>query len=257
MNGASFGAAAVKGDYAVAVTAHGGSAPVCAFGLIQFDGEGTVTGTFTESQPGTSYGTREVVTTPFRGSYKIESDGFGTVRLSDSQEPDVQLALRNVTESNGQLVAQELALVFRAIHERTGGVRTAVGFRRYEGAVFDVRSLRGLYNGQAVGTGGETTIAGLGMLSYDGAGGFRESNISNVRADGFRARRFVPGSDAGAYTVAADGTGTLAGGGLLFLVTRIRNEVEIALAEEYVFFVHELVPTIGSLITGVTCRVCD
>jgi hypothetical protein len=95
------------------------------------------------------------------------------------------------------------------------------------------------------------------MLTYDGAGRFRETNLSNLRGDSFRERRFVPGSDEGPYAVAPDGTGTVASGGLLFVITRARAEGGLALAEEYSFFLRELVPTIGALVTGITRRVSN
>lgn len=251
------GANVVNGTYALTFAAHGGDAPLATFGVVRFDGAGSVIGSLTESRPGMSYGVREIVTMPLEGAYAVETNGLGTIRLSGSAEPDAHLALRDVAAISGRLVARGLALVFRAVHERTGAVRAAVGFRHPDEAVFDARSLRGRYNGQAVSTGGETPVAGLGMLTYDGAGRFRETNISNVRGDSFRERRFVPGSDEGLYTVASDGTGTVADGGLLFVITRARGEGGLALAEEYAFFVRELVPTIGALVTGITRRVSD
>lgn len=258
MDGGGFDATALDGAYALTFAAHGGTAPLAAFGVVRFDGAGSVTGSLTESRPGMDYGTREILALPFAGTYAVEATGLGTLRLGGSQEPDIRLALRDVAAIGGRPVARELALVFRAVHERTGAVRTAVGFRRPDGAAFDARSLRGRYNGQAAGIGGETPIAGLGMLVYDGAGRFRETNVSNVRGDGFRERRFVPGSDEGSYTVAPDGTGTVAGGGLLFVITRARaGDGGLALAEEYAFFLRELVPTIGTLVAGTTRRVSD
>src|SRR5512144_236289 len=247
----------LNGTYALTFAAQGGDAPLAALGVVRFDGAGGVIGSLIESRPGMNYDVREVVTVPFEGAYAVETTGLGTIRLGGSAEPDAQLALRDVAVIRGRLVARGLALVFRALHERTGAVRTAVGFRHPDEAVFDARSLRGRYNGQAVSGGGETPVAGLGIVTYDGAGRFREINISNVRGDSFRERRFVPGSDKGLYTVAPDGTGTVAGGGLLFVITRASGEDGLALAEEYAFFVRELVPTIGGLVTGITRRVSD
>jgi hypothetical protein len=254
---AEFGASCLDGTYALTFAARGGAAPLAGFGVLQFDGAGNLIGSVTESLPGLTYGVREIVTTPMAGTYAVEATGLGSVRLAGAEEPDMRLAVRDVGEIGERPVARELALVFRAVHERNGDLRVATGFRRPDGVGFDTRSLRGRYNGLAVGTGGETPVAGLGMLVYDGAGRFRETNVSNLRGDDFRARRFVPGSDQGAYTVAPDGTGTVADGGLLFAITRVRAEGGVALAEEYAFFVRGLVPTTGALVTGVTRRVCD
>lgn len=257
MTDGRFDVSTLDGTYALTIAAHGGSAPLAGYGVVRFDGAGSVTGSLTEGRPGGSYGVREIVTVPLIGIYSIDTEGLGTIRLGGADEPDLRLALRDVAEVGGRLVGRELALVFRAVHEHTGALRTAVGFRRPDGVVFDARSLRGRYNGLGAFEGGEAPVAGLGMLVYDGAGRFREVNVSNVRGGSFRERRFVPGSDEGSYTVTTDGTGTIAGGALLFAITRVRDEGGLALAEEYSFFVRELVPATGAFATGVTRRVHD
>lgn len=256
MTDASFDATSLEGTYALTLAVSGGVAPLAGFGVLRFDGAGSVTGSLTENWPGTGYGEREIIALPFTGTYRVDADGLGTIRTGEGEEPDLRLALRDMAEIGDRPVARELALLFHAPHERTGALRAAVGFRRPDGAVFDARSLCGRYNGQAAGHGGETPIAGLGMLVYDGNGQFREVNISNVRGGTFRDRLFVSGSDEGTYTVASDGTGTLAGGGVSFVITHVREEDGLALADQYVFVVRDLVPTVGALVTGVSRWVC-
>lgn len=257
MSDTGFDASTLEGTYVLTFAAHGGSAPLAAFGVVRFDGAGGMTGSVTENRPGPRYGLRKIVTVPFEGSYSVEASGLGAISPGDAAAGDLRFALRDIAGIGGRRVARELALVVRAVHAQTGALRTGVGFRRPADVVFDERSLRGRYNGLGASAGGAPAVAGLGMLVYDGAGGFREVNVSNVRGDSFRERRFVDGSDAGFYTVAADGTGTIAGGALVFVITRARDEGGVALAEEYGFFVRDLVPSSGAFAAGVTRRVCD
>ncbi len=102
----------------------------------------------------------------------------------------------------------------------------------------------------------EPVLGGLGVLLYDGAGGFSETNTSNVQGDTIRTRRFVAGADHGRYVVNADGTGTVADGGVLFVITKAtRRDDGTALAEEYGFMLRDLVPANGAYFTGIVRRI--
>ena len=105
---------------------------------------------------------------------------------------------------------------------------------------------------------GRPSVAGFGVITYDGAGGFSESNIANVPGETIRERRFVGGTDQGAYAVNADGTGTVAGGGVIFVITRASQPASgPALALEYHFMVRNPVPANGAHFTGVVRRISD
>jgi hypothetical protein len=173
-----------------------------------------------------------------------------------SEEEDGYLAIRDLEPSDGEAVVGELAFIFRSL-DASGGLKTATGRRLPDGAVFSARSLRGRYIGAALGLGGQFPIAGFGAVRYDGEGGFSEDNISNVQGDTFRARRFVAGTDRGTYTVNPDGTGTVAGGGVLFIIIRARLAGDHSVAEEYSFLVPDLMPTNGAQFTGTVKRVAD
>src|SRR3954454_5356920 len=98
MNDGSFGVSTLDGTYALTFAAHGGAAPLAAFGVLRFDGAGNVTGSLTESRPGISYGVREIVTLPVTGTYSVDTTSLGRIWLGSAEEPDLQLALRDVAE---------------------------------------------------------------------------------------------------------------------------------------------------------------
>jgi hypothetical protein len=153
---------------------------------------------------------------------------------------------------------EEIALVFRSLDPRTGGLRIGTARRLPEGAVFSNASLSGRYTGFGVGRGGQSPVSGFGVIGYDGAGAFTESNVANVAGETVRDRRFVGGSDQGAYRVEPDGTGTVADGGVMFVITRaVRRDDGQALALEYHFMVRNLVPANGAHFTGIVRRISD
>ena len=67
----------------------------------------------------------------------------------------------------------------------------------------------------------------------------------------------MSGSDAGKYTVNADGTGNVSNGGVFFVITRANLVDGIKVAQEYSFIVRDLIPTTGNLVTGVAKRLSD
>lgn len=246
--------ATIRGTYALTLAGQGGWAPLAGIGVLSFDGAGRVVGAWRESRPGAGYGDRVLTDVVYEAGYGVTGNGMGVLSLPGSGEADGYLAIRNLQPSDGDAIAGELAFMFRSLDAATGSLRTAIGLRLPDGAVFDAASLRGRYVGFAHGLGGQFPVAGFGSVLYDGEGGFSEDNIANVQGDTFRARRFVTGTDRGTYTVNPDGTGTVAGG-VLFVITRARLEGDHCVAEEYSFLVPDLVPTNGAQFTGTVKRV--
>jgi hypothetical protein len=253
-----FAVASLSGTYAVRIAGEGPGPAYVALGLLAFDGAGGVSGSLLESRPGEHYADRAVVAGQYLARYEMTPEGLGTLRLNESDDVDAWLAVRATSEAAGQTRAEEIALVYRSLDPRTGGLRTAEARRLPDGALFSNASLSGRYTGFGVGRGGQTAVAGFGVITYDGAGGFSESNIANVPGETIRERRFVGGTDQGAYAVNADGTGTVAGGGVLFVITRASQPASgPALALEYHFMVRNPVPANGAHFTGVVRRISD
>lgn len=253
----AFTATSLAGTYAVAMEGEGGSAPYAAIGLLTFDGTGAVRGEFTESLAGPSFSERTIVKQPYRGHYRVNANGLCTLHPEGSDEVDCYLVMREASEQVSVLIAQEIALIFRALDPASGSLRTGIGRRRPEAASFSNASLHGRYTGFAIGRGGQAPMAGFGVLSYDGAGKFSEENVTNAQGATIATRQFMSGTDDGRYKVNADGTGTVAGGGVLFLITRVCVNEREALAEEYRFMVLDPVPSNGAHFTGVVRRISD
>jgi hypothetical protein len=250
-------ATSLTGTYAVAVEGEGGYAPYAAIGLLTFNGTGGVNGCFTESRLGPSFSEREIVKHLYRGRYQVSASGLGTLHPEDSDEIDCYLAMRVVADDASGAVVQEIALVFRALDAASGSLRTGLGWRRPEAALFSNASLRGRYTGFTVGRGGQVPMAGLGVLHYDGAGGFSEDNVANAQGETIAVRQFVSGTDEGRYSVDDDGTGALAEGRLLLLITRVSISEGKGRAEEYRFMVRDPAPMTGAHFTGVVRRISD
>ena len=257
MSGIEFTLAGLNGTYALNIIGEGGEVPFAAVGLLTFDGGGGVSGSITENRRD-DRSARVVIDVPYHGTCTVEASGMGVISVPGARaiaKPTSPYARSNGTAPG--LVAQAIALVFRDLDPSTGCLRIAEAFRRPDGARFTKGSLKGRYMGLATSSGGRAPMAGFGVVTYDGDGGFVEFNVANAPTVGFGARQFVRREDSGRYVVAPDGTGTVANGGMRFVITRVRVTGGVALAEEYRFVVRDLVPATGSLITGIVRRVCD
>jgi hypothetical protein len=254
----AFDNASLVGTYGVAVTGSGGLAPFAAVGSLTFHRDGVLSASWRENRPGSSFGGRTVIEAAWRGTCEVRADGTGTATSAESGQPDLMFAVRRApAAAAGAPLADELAIVFRDLDVASGSLKIAVATRLPEGAAFGTGSLRGRYVGFARGEGGQTPAAGCGIVTYDGQGGFSESNFSNIQGGSFKERRFITGTDQGTYSVDADGTGTVASGGVVIAITRAKLTEGIAIAEEYAFFVRDLVPATGALFTGTTKRLSD
>jgi hypothetical protein len=253
----SFTSAVVRGTYAVAVTGHGGESPFASVGLLNFDGQGRVSGSFTENRPADGYGNRQVIFVPYLATYSVDANGIGATAVPNDAERDSIFSVRKADLIDGVYVAQEIAVVFSRLESSSGNLKIATASRLPDDIAFTDASLKGRYVGASISQGGQAVAAGFGVLRYDGNGGFSESNIANVQGSSFRDRQVVSGSDTGKYAVNPDGTGTIAGGGVVFVVTRASVVGGVPVAEEYAFFVKDLVPTTGTLFTGITRKLSD
>jgi hypothetical protein len=253
----AFDTASLNGTYAVTLAGEGGCSSCAGIGLLTFDGSGLVTGGFTESRVGPSFSERTIAVEPYRGRYHVHASGLGMLLRNDSDDIDCYLAIRDVLNGRDGPVAQEFAVIFRALDPGSGSLRTGTGWRRPNSAAFSNASLRGRYSGFAVGRGGQVPVAGFGVLCYDGGGHFTEENVANVQGDTVAVRQFVNGTDQGNYSVDVDGTGTVAGGGVMFVITRASMHEGNARAEEYRFMVRDPVPMNGAHFTGVVRRISD
>jgi hypothetical protein len=252
-----FTVASLEGTFALNVTGHGGQASFAALGVLRFDGRGNVLGSLVENRPADRYGERTIVNVDYRATFTVDARGIGTIALVPSGEEDCTVAIRETDTTNGTRVVQELSLVFRHLDVSTGSLKTAVGTRLPEDVEFNNASLKGRYIGASIGRGGQVLAAGFGVLDYDGMGGFSESNMANVQGDSFRDRQWVAGSDRGPYAVRANGMGVVDEGGVVFVITRAKLNDKVAVAEEYAFFVRDLVPQTGVLFTGSTKKLSD
>jgi hypothetical protein len=248
MTDGDFTTASIEGTFALSAIGRGGDSAFAALGLLTFDGRGEVSGSFIENRPTDRYGERALVNVPYRATCTVNPNGTGAITLAETGEEDT---------GGGARIAQELSLVFRRLDVAGGSLRTATATRLPDGARFNTGSLAGRFVGASISRGGQAPAAGFGVLSYDGHGGFSESNIANIQGDSFRDRRVVTGSDRGTYAVHADGTGEVAGGGVLFVITRATLSDGPAIAEEYAFFLRDLIPTTGVLFTGIAKRLGD
>ncbi len=257
MTDGDFTTASIRGTFALSAVGRGGNAAFAALGVLKFDGEGNVSGKFTENRPAERYGERSLVDVSYRATCTVNTDGVGALILAETGEEDAILAIRHVSADGERRAADELALVFRRLDVSSGALKPATATRLPDNARFGAGSLAGRYVGASVGRGGQAAAAGFGVLSYDGRGGFSEANIANIQGESFRDRRVITGADHGSYVVHADGSGEVAEGGVLFMITRATLKDGLARAEEYAFFVRNLVPTAGVLFTGTARRVAD
>lgn len=249
--------ASLQGTYAITGIGWGGQAAMASIGTLGFDGKGEVSGLLLQSIPGDVFGQRTLVENPLVGIYQVNTNGTGNTLSTEGGDIHSFFAITKAVIVNDCRVAEEFSLILRELDPSTGCLHTAVATKLPESGEFNNASLNGTYVGVGIGRGGQTPAAGFGIITYDGNGGFVESNIANIQGETFRDRRFVMGSDQGRYAINPDGTGTVAGGGVIFVITKARMVDGLLIAEEYAFFVRELAPPTGVFFTGVTKRLSD
>jgi hypothetical protein len=231
--------------------------PFATLGLIDFDGEAIAHGRLTENRRGQTIGERIIVETGHRWHYTLGADGLGALTSESGDGVEACLAVRATTSGGDTRIADEIALIFRDLEPLSGALPAGIGRRLPDGAVFGAASLAGRYSGFALGRGGQMPMAGFGVLTYDGVGGFTESNVANVQGGSIHTRQFIRGTDQGRYRVNPDGTGSVADGGVLLVITQATVIGGIARADEYAFMTQALVPTNGAHFTGVVRRIAE
>jgi hypothetical protein len=252
-----FTTASLQGNYAFSGTGWGGRSTLASIGLLTFDGRGSLTGLMLQNLPSSQFGERKSIELPISHTYTVDPNGTGTTHLAEGKPAELLFAISKVDLSGGHPIAQEFSFIIQALEPATGSLIVGLATRLPAAGAFTTASLNGTYIGTAIGQGGQTPGAGLGILTYDGNGQFSEINFSNVQAGSFHDRAFVTGTDQGVYTVNANGTGTVANGGLVFVITKAEAIDGVMRALEYAFIVTNLVPANGIHFTGVTKRRSD
>ena len=247
----------VRGTYAIVERGHGGRDIAVGLGLIAFDGLGGLTGRLSRNVPGARFGERDILELSGSGTYAVTPSGLVSASLGGGDDT-LRLAVRTVgIEADGSLRVNELAMIGRDLDGASGCLMTGTATRHPDRSVFAASSLNGLYVGAAFADGGQSPAAGFGFVRYDGQGRFGETNMANIQGDTTTSRRFVDGADEGAYTLEADGFGSVGDGGVRILVTHAMVKDDITRVEAYAFIVQSLVPATGALFTGTVRRVGD
>jgi hypothetical protein len=249
---AEFTPAGLKGIFAIVGTGWDGQAPMAFIGTLAFKRGGTVSGSILRNVAGASYGERRSHQLRLDGTFTIEVNGMGVILWSNGDES--RFAPTRALTANGITGIEEFSLINRDLDQTTGALTTASATRVSGEGEFSNASLRGTYVSTAVGRGGDNPGAGLGVLTFDGQGGFSETNVANIQGNSFRERMLAAGSAQGTYAVRPDGTGVVADGGGAFVITRAIMAGNIRVAQEYAFIARDVMPTTGSHFTGITRR---
>ncbi|QSQ22887.1 hypothetical protein JY651_48660 [Pyxidicoccus parkwayensis] len=252
MSGLVFDVSMLRGTFALHGAGVGGRAPLAAIGTLTIDAHGGFSGHMLRSVPGEPLRTQTL-----EGVCLMEPRGSGTVLAVGGSPSELTIVCSRVGGIEGAWRVDELALVFRLPDAVSGGLLTARATRLPDEGRFNQASLHGTYVGAGSGRGGGLPSAGLGVLSYDGAGRFSESNVANVALGTLQERTFVSGSDEGAYAVEADGRGTVAGGGVLFVITRAEVVDGVRRALEYAFIAPGEAQASSAWATGLIVRRSD
>ena len=99
---------------------------------------------------------------------------------------------------NGAKVATEFALVVKEL-QPTGNLITAIFTRLPDRGEFSVASLRGTYATTVLGEGGFQPEAGIGTITFDGAGGAASVFKENIPGGTFYERQVFSGNDGNLY----------------------------------------------------------
>lgn len=258
--------ATLKGTYSFTSIGRGGDAPCAAIGIITFDGNGNVLGTFTTNLPGPTFQERIQVKASPKGTYTVEAgdSGFGSCNLASvlpdgsTQEVGYRFMINQVEMDGGANVAQRVTLIQDKLDPVTGSLNTGTATRLPDEGVFSLASIKGTYSGVGFAWGGRAAITGTGFITYDGEGNTNASNTQSFPRQTFGERVFYTyDTPAGTYTVNEDGTGTIvsaqeyevgAVADLVITNAKVVNNVKVA--QEYFFILRDLLPT-GGLATSV------
>lgn len=260
-----FSSTSIRGVYALTALAEGGRAPGASIGVLRFDGQGTLSGQIVSNSPGPTYRERRIREGTVIGTYGIDENGGGFGRVDFVYHyhdgPDLtnvaQLMINRAETSDTGPLAQRLTMMQEALDPATGGLVTASLTRLPDDGVFGLESLRGTYSGVGFADGGLSSVAGTGYITFDGRGETNASNIQNFPGTSFGERVFVRfDTPAGHYTVGENGIGTITsaqeyevGAVADLVITRAKTINNVKVAQEYFWFLRDLLPT-GGLATS-------
>lgn len=164
--------------------------------VINFDGAGNVSGTYTVELGSSPSNTSQPITGTFTGTYTSNPDGTGTVTTTADNGTKFTFAM--VTTEGGQafqLVATSCSTC------DVGGTTIIAGVGRpaYTG------SLNGAYGFQA--TNSPIPAASVGVLNFDGAGNVTMSTTFVGLSGTIGQPNIFTGTATGTYSVNADGSG--------------------------------------------------
>jgi hypothetical protein len=261
-----FNNASLKGNYAVVDIGRGGQTPQAGVSVTTYDGKGSFSGVTVQDVPGRTFRERVFVRASFKGTYDVGENGTGTgvitTTLANGSTSDVNIALviTKWAKIGDDTVAEEFSFVYEQLGSTTGNLLTLHAARLPDEGIFTNASLRGEYAYTLLGHGGPLPQAGLGVMSYDGAGRFTGNATVNIPGAAWGERTFVSAPFVRPYTVNADGTGTATPPGesdIVFVITRAEVVDGVKLGTEVFFIVRELNPSTGNLLTGMITRLSD
>ena len=179
-----FSDASIRGVYALTSLAEGGPAPGASISVLQFDGQGKISGQIITSRPGRIYQERRVQAGLVEGTYTVGEIGLGFGRAEIVCRYDdgtaVTTAARfmiNQATSGTVATAQSLTVMQEGLDPATGGLVTASLTRLPDEGVFGLESLHGTYSGVGFADGGLSPVSGTGYITFDGQGGTSASNV--------------------------------------------------------------------------------
>jgi hypothetical protein len=166
-------------------------------GVINFDGAGNVTGSYTVEQGSSPTNSSQPVTGAFTGTYSSNSDGTGT--LTTTADNGTAFTFAMVSTDGGQ------GLQFVATNCPCDMSTTT--FRGIARAAYTGSLNASSYGFQA--TNSPTPAASLGVLSFDGAGNVSMS-VTFVGLSGASGQPNVfTGTSTGTYSSNPDGSGAI------------------------------------------------
>lgn len=268
-----FTGASIRGVYALTSHADGGRAPGASIGVLTFDGQGKLSGQITTNMPGRTHQERRVQVGSVAGTYVVDDAGLGFGRAEIAYLYGDGTALMNAARFminqaeaiNSETLARSLTMMQEGLDPATGGLVTASLTRLPDEGVFGLESLRGTYSGVGFADGGLSAVSGTGYITFDGRGGTTASNVQNFPGASFNERIFVTfDTPAGHYTVGEIGIGTITssqeysvGAVADLVITRAKVIGNVKVAQEYFWFLRDLLPTGGLATSRISKQIPD
>ncbi|WP_133510999.1 hypothetical protein [Candidatus Thiosymbion oneisti] len=261
----AFSNASIRGLYALTSLAERGRVPGASIGMLRFEGQGNISGQIITNMPGRTYQERQVQEGSVEGTLTVDESGLGfgraeiVYRYGDGivLTTAARFMINQAETSSTEAMAQSLTVMQEGLDPATGGLVTTFLTRLPDEGVFGLESLRGTYSGVGFAYGGLSPVSGTGYITFDGQGGTNASNVQNFPGANFGERVFVTfDTPAGQYTIGENGIGTITsaqeyevGAVADLVVTRAKVIGGVKVAQEYFWFLRDLLPT-GGLATS-------